>query len=205
LNDPSIEVAQNIARNHIDMCRFSGSDDAEYRKVVGALKHGLNGRAALTPEQRRSYLGSLVFDQITARYATIDSAHAQTCKWLLDHPAYQDWLDINEIPNHHGLLWIKGKPGTGKSTIMKFAYDSAREAMSSGTIVAFFFNASGNRLERSALGMYQSLYSNFLTRLLGFVICSTYQSRLRQTMDNGISKMFRIFSAAQLKTLGVVD
>jgi hypothetical protein len=48
-------------------------------------------------------------------------AHAKTCKWLLKKSEYLDWLDIAKLPDHHGFLWMKGKPGTGKSTLMKFA------------------------------------------------------------------------------------
>lgn len=37
LSDPTLEITQHIARNHMEMCRFSGLDDPEYRKVAAAL------------------------------------------------------------------------------------------------------------------------------------------------------------------------
>lgn len=57
---------------------------------------------------------------------------------------------------HHGLLWIKGKPGAGKSTIMKCA---ARHASGSDTdqrVLSSFFNARGEPLEKSTEGMYRA-------------------------------------------------
>ena len=63
-----------------------------------------------------------------ARYATIKTAHTRTCRWLLKEPKYRDWLDMNKTVEHHGFLWIRGKPGSGKSTLMKFAVGSARKA-----------------------------------------------------------------------------
>ena len=39
LGDPSLETTQHISSDHMDMCRFSGSDDVEYRKVAAALDH----------------------------------------------------------------------------------------------------------------------------------------------------------------------
>jgi GTP1/Obg family GTP-binding protein len=138
LNDSEIEVTQHIARNHMDMCRFSGLDDMEYGKVVAALNRVQEATAKLSPtgvrsilnaDERRSYLDSLRFDQIDTRHATIKTAHAKTCKWLLSKSEYQDWRDINKISEHHGLLWIKGKPGVGKSTIMKFACAVAKKIM----------------------------------------------------------------------------
>src|SRR5438270_13458919 len=110
------------------------------------------------PQDRRSsFLDSLRFDQLDARHATIKTAHAKTCKWLLKKSEYLDWLDLNNIPEHHGFLWIKGKPGSGKSTIMKFAFAHAKKTMKDGIIISFFFNARGEHLEKSTEGMYRSL------------------------------------------------
>jgi hypothetical protein len=35
--DPTVEIAQHIANDHMGMCRFKGLDDREYEKVVAAL------------------------------------------------------------------------------------------------------------------------------------------------------------------------
>lgn len=35
--DPTIEIAQHIASNHMDICRFKGLNDSEYEKVAAAL------------------------------------------------------------------------------------------------------------------------------------------------------------------------
>ncbi|KAH6665426.1 hypothetical protein B0J14DRAFT_492244, partial [Halenospora varia] len=37
LNCPSIEVSEHIRQNHMDICRFKGLDDVEYKKVAAAL------------------------------------------------------------------------------------------------------------------------------------------------------------------------
>lgn len=37
LSDPTIEITQHIASNHIEMCRFKGLEDIEYKKVAAAL------------------------------------------------------------------------------------------------------------------------------------------------------------------------
>jgi ankyrin repeat protein len=174
LNDLGIEITQHIASNHMDMCRFSGLDDVDYGKVVGALNRVLEATATLAPsrmgsvlsaDQRRTYLDSLRFNQIDARHATIKAAHAKTCNWLLSKSEYQDWLDVNKISEHHGFLWIKGKAAAGKSTIMKFVYANAKKKMTHTIIVSFFFNARGEDLEKSVLGMYRSLLFQLLEKL----------------------------------------
>jgi hypothetical protein len=99
-----------------------------------------------------------------SRKSTIRTALAKTCRWFLSHPDYQAWLDPEKLTQHHGFLWISGKPGAGKSTIMKFAYWSMKsKSRNKHAITAsFFFNARGEYLEKSILGMYRSLLLQLL-------------------------------------------
>ncbi|PLN80576.1 hypothetical protein BDW42DRAFT_112082 [Aspergillus taichungensis] len=115
-------------------------------------------------ERRQRLLDSLKFEQIDSRRRTIKSALGKTCKWFLSHPSYETWLDPAKLTEHHGFLWVSGKPGAGKSTIMKFAYERMRQkARSKNTLMAsFFFNARGVRLEKSILGLYRSLLLQLL-------------------------------------------
>ncbi len=114
-------------------------------------------------DRRRNLLTSLSFDHMDSRRSTIESAYSTTCKWLLKHPAYVDWIDPNKLHQHHGFLWINGKPGAGKSTLMKFAHGYAdREKPEHEILVSFFFNARGDDLERSTIGMYRALLFHLL-------------------------------------------
>ena len=158
----------------MDMCRFTGLDDVEYKKVAAALhrmawmvsRQERRGEIpTLNEEQRRTLMDSMRFDQIDARQMTIKRAHAKTCKWLLKKSEYLDWLDAVKLHEHHGFLWIKGKPGTGKSTMMKFALGNSRKMMNDRIIISFFFNARGADLEKSTTGMYRSLLLQLLERL----------------------------------------
>jgi hypothetical protein len=65
---------------------------------------------------------------------------------------------------HHGFLWISGKPGAGKSTIMKFAYRNFKRTShyKSAVTASFFFHARGDSLEKSISGMYRSLLLQLL-------------------------------------------
>ena len=158
----------------MDMCRFTGPDDVEYRKVAAALHRIAESIAAqpreeqnsgLNDEERRLLLESLRFDQIDSRQMTIKKAHAKTCKWLLRNSKYLEWLESSCLCEHHGFLWIKGKPGTGKSTLLKFLLANSRKSMKDSIIISFFFNARGDQLEKSTLGTYQSLLLQLLERI----------------------------------------
>ncbi|KAK1451474.1 hypothetical protein CMEL01_06048 [Colletotrichum melonis] len=121
---------------------------------------------ATPSSDRKRLLDSLKFDQIDKRHANIKANHAKTCEWLLEHLGYTTWIDRKMYPQHHGFLWIRGKPGAGKSTIMKFAFSRARRrAASIGPSISFFFNARGEGLEKSTLGMYRSLLHQLLEKM----------------------------------------
>jgi ankyrin repeat protein len=118
----------------------------------------------LSKDEKAILLKSLEFDQIDARYMDIKEPHARTCKWILNDHKYLQWRDVTKLDDHHGLLWIKGKPGTGKSTLMKSIITSVRETSKESTVISFFFNARGRDLERSTAGMYRSLLLQLLVR-----------------------------------------
>jgi hypothetical protein len=120
---------------------------------------------SLGEEQKRMLLDSLRFTQMDARQMTIKNAYAKTCKWLLHKSEYVDWLDKTKLSEHDGFLWIKGKPGTGKSTLMKFALANARKTLKDKTVISFFFNARGENIENSTIGTYRSLLVQLLEQL----------------------------------------
>jgi hypothetical protein len=93
---------------------------------------------------------------------TIKTAHAKTCRWLLNNSQYLDWLDTTKLIEHHGFLWIKGNAGTGKSTLMKFAWTHARKELKGHIVLSFFFNARGEEIERTTSGTYRSLLLQLL-------------------------------------------
>ncbi|CAH0047183.1 unnamed protein product [Clonostachys solani] len=118
----------------------------------------------ISTDRRKELLESLNFQQIDTRKATLKNAHKKTCRWFLDHPEYHDWLDHEKILHHHGFLWIRGKPGAGKSIMMKFLYLHMRKKDRRGRVLtaSFFFVARGDLLERSVSGMYRSLLLQLL-------------------------------------------
>lgn len=161
-----MDISQHIERNHIEICRFTGLDDVEYGKVASALRMMATAVSErLRMDQKLMLLNSLRFDRIDARQMHIKAAHTKTCKWLLRKSEYLDWLDATKLGEHHGFLWIKGKPGAGKSTLMNFALAHARETMKDKIIISFFFHARGDALQKSTLGTYQSLLLQLLERL----------------------------------------
>ena len=87
------------------------------------------------------------------RYLETENNIEGTCTWLQDHRVYRAWLG-----SQRGLLWIKGKPGTGKSTLMKYALRGMKESAAGDTaILHFFFHGRGSTLQKSPVGLFRAL------------------------------------------------
>ncbi|KAL0939532.1 uncharacterized protein CTRU02_206142 [Colletotrichum truncatum] len=123
----------------------------------------------LVVDRRRELLESLRFDQIGSRQSTIKTAFGDTCQWLSNHSGYLSWRDLEHLPDHHGFLWISGKPGTGKSTIMKYISERSKEEIGktnvNAAVISFFFNARGDEFEKTTIGMYRSLLYQLVWKL----------------------------------------
>ncbi|PWY83560.1 hypothetical protein BO70DRAFT_370770 [Aspergillus heteromorphus CBS 117.55] len=154
---------------------YAAATAAAYAKELllamgGTGSRPLSNTASPVPSDvqghRRRVMDALTFDALESRQATIKAAHAKSCKWLLQKQEYLEWLDYNRFPEHHGLLWIKGKAGSGKSTMMKFAFQQALTPRQENNVtLSFFFNARGEDLEKTTFGMYRSLLFQLLERL----------------------------------------
>lgn len=99
------------------------------------------------------------------RSKSIESAAEGTCEWLFSHETYKSWAGCDR---ERGLLWIKGKPGSGKSTLLRYAIDHVLETPDiddGALILSFFFHGRGAELEKTPLGLFQSLFYQLLRRV----------------------------------------
>ncbi|KAJ5798446.1 uncharacterized protein N7503_007742 [Penicillium pulvis] len=124
-------------------------------------------------------LRSLAFPQMLDRRDNIEPCHTNTCHWILELEKYKSWRSQS-----CGLLWIKGKPGAGKSTLMAFLHDRLKTLRdeSQGIRLDFFFTARGTEMQRTPLGMFRSLLNQIFERdtTVRSQVRRTYEQRCRQ-------------------------
>jgi Cdc6-like AAA superfamily ATPase len=82
----------------------------------------------------------------------------------LETAEFQQWCDRppHSDPN---IFWLKGKPGAGKSTIMKTVVKHLEEREQEGIVLSFFFNARGQPLEQSVEGLYRTMLYQLFDRV----------------------------------------
>lgn len=83
-----------------------------------------------------------------------------TCEWLPDHAIFRRWLEADQE-----VLWIKGNPGSGKSTLVEHILRQ-NSILSTGNdsqlLLSFFFTARGNDLQKSPLGLFRTILHQLL-------------------------------------------
>ncbi|KAJ4181106.1 hypothetical protein NW759_017203 [Fusarium solani] len=168
----------NIALNtdHSGLVKYDSSNQGDYtivrerlRRLVDKAKQEVAKRFAEhnlyqpQSETTQACLRSLAFEDMDGRPNEISEAADGTCKWLLKHNTLIQWTR-----QHRGLLWIKGKPGSGKSTMMKYALRELPALCGADTqAFAFFFHGRGHELQRTPLGLFRSLLHQLLSRVPG--------------------------------------
>ncbi|KAK0645976.1 hypothetical protein B0T16DRAFT_150579 [Cercophora newfieldiana] len=108
-------------------------------------------------EKLQAMMRTLSFRRMDFRRQDVSLAHPQTCDWFLETHEFWQWRNREDLWTHNGVLWIKGKPGTGKSTLMRHILNYCQNTLRDHTIITHFFNARGDILEKTFLGMLRSL------------------------------------------------
>ena len=130
-------------------------------EALGTLTHWAQPKYsdrydAVADSECEDFLHSLSFVEMGMRQAVVEPAELGTCAWILKHPDYEAWTQHRWLDQSHGLLWIKGRPGSGKSTLMKYIVSNT--SPDNGTIrLSFFFNARGAKEEHNAHGLFTTL------------------------------------------------
>ncbi|UPK96007.1 hypothetical protein LCI18_006942 [Fusarium solani-melongenae] len=118
-------------------------------------------------------LGSLSFRELNSRKEAIPEAYASTCSWIfrdsetdengeqLEWPSFPTWLKQRD----QEIYWITGKPGSGKSTLMKYIIENPQLQTYleeyAGDLpclqAGFFFWNPGSEMETSREGLLRTL------------------------------------------------
>lgn len=127
---------------------------------------GANGDS-VDATTKQSLVDQLYFAKIDERLINLTTAQGKTCRWFLAKPEYKAWSEVTTQSDDGGFLWIKGNPGTGKSTLMKLLFEEAKLRTKddpSQIMLSFFFLARGTIEEKSTIGLYRSLLHQLFTK-----------------------------------------
>ena len=177
------ETRGSLHANHRNLARFSSMEDIKFQRVVSVLQDWIeeslekqhNQQHFQSVEKDPALPDGLVFDEqlgkcleslhspeAQTRFEDIEPAYSTTYNWLFDHQVgFEDWL---EGKNKSNTYWIQGKPGSGKSTLMKYAINHhlTRKLLSKyndniWVVAGFFFHDRGTTVQKSAEGFLREV------------------------------------------------
>jgi hypothetical protein len=117
-------------------------------------------------------LQSLDFKEVFTRRDQVVQADAGTNEWIWTHPTYLEWRHALS-----GVLWIQGKPGSGKSVLTK-SIVSRISASRSVLVASWFYNRRGGDIGTSEFSMIRSLVYQLLEKNRG--LFRLYKQSYRQ-------------------------
>jgi len=120
-------------------------------------------------QKERNFLESLFFEEMNQRYHAISEAHTKTFSWIFEPDWFDEWDPRSMVAFKqwllfgNGIFWVSGKPGSGKSTLMKYLYtcglteEYLRCWAKDDTLIilASFFWMGGTIMQRSQRGLLQ--------------------------------------------------
>jgi hypothetical protein len=114
-------------------------------------------------------LESLRFKTMKVRYSRITDAHPRTFRWMFSKSGENPYININFVEwlqSDETIYWISGKPGSGKSVLMKYLVDAEQtttllrswagpKKLATGS---FFLWIAGTEMQKSQEGLFRSLF-----------------------------------------------
>jgi energy-coupling factor transporter ATP-binding protein EcfA2 len=129
--------------------------------------------------QKQRLLASLKFDEMALRHERIPKAARDTFEWVYRAPeSGEAWSSfVAWLQGDDGVYWITGKPGSGKSTLMKFLSDDIRTETNLRhwsqhrplVCARFYFWNSGTEIQMSNEGLARSLLHQLCEKASGLI------------------------------------
>ena len=189
------ETTGTIHADHRNMAKFRSDDDRGFRNVVAVLHRWLEETiqsqaqpsiAAKSGIQQSKLPDGLIFDanfhreyedcvksldiaEARERIRNVGPAHKDTYNWLFDSQVrFRSWLIGKDTKP---IFWIYGKPGSGKSTLMKFAMTRQRTQRylqrydgNPWKLAGYFFHDRGTDVQKSIEGFLSEVLYQILDR-----------------------------------------
>ncbi|KAK9423371.1 hypothetical protein SUNI508_04265 [Seiridium unicorne] len=175
---------EDVHAHHHDLSKFANRQDAGYKQIkdhIAKLSSGPSPEGKVRALQLPQWFWSNLHEsRINGKgiekptEERIDEAYGKTCEWVLtaanddgSPSLWHEWLDSSK----DAIFWMSGKAGSGKSTVMKYAYHSEetknrlKKWANGGDLMmaAVFLFEAGSQIQKSREGILRSILWQILS------------------------------------------
>ncbi|KAK5098806.1 hypothetical protein LTS08_006184 [Lithohypha guttulata] len=170
--------------------------------------------ASIVVNPKEQVMALLRNDETFSRYAQVEKSFGNSFSWLFENEGlgFSKWLKDDT-----SLYWIRGKPASGKSTLMKMAYSHPRtqailknsDCRRAGA--AFFFHDRGSLYQKSFVGLLCSILYQVLSALpeliehvlpaFGSTLTTPTTRRLHQDITFSLAELQAAFELVSMQTV----
>ena len=198
------DLAQSIAKNQ---------EESEKRIIAAIRAFGkLSHEPTIHEQIQRRILAALYFKQISLRLDTVTHAHQKTFEWIFYRniaPTGVDTGFARWLETGHGCYWVSGKPGSGKSTLMRFIHQRAKNldmlrtwAITDQVLMpAFFLWSEGSGIQRLEAGLLRALLFQVLSArpdLMATLLPISYQAALQNSPETYVTSLSDLRKAFEI-------
>jgi len=138
------------------------------------------------------YLSSLRFAELNLRRDRVSQAQSGTNKWIFEHEEFEKWKC--GLPS---ILWIEGKPGSGKSVLAKSLVTHIARHLEAkrdnttrapATVVDWFYSRRDGPITMAHISMMRSVIFQILKKHPSEFarVCNIYRTKPPYSEDQGI-------------------
>ena len=185
------ETRSGLHANHRNMAKYASAGEINFQRVSSVLRRWVEpfsaprtssnemsalcndvgeGPADISDGEYEQLLEALNFPAARSRFENVEAVYTDTYTWIYeDRLGFKAWLQGQDP---RPIFWISGKPGSGKSTLMKHALTEGltglylREYSQIRWIVtSFFFHDRGSKVQKTMEGfLCEVLYQLLVQR-----------------------------------------
>jgi len=176
INNSANALLEGAAKSSMDACSESVTH-------IPSSLFLSSGRKDTPSQHAGAIIDSLYFRSSDTRRHAISAAHQETFQWIFEQAEHSNrkgaqwsdflsWMD-DDSPE---IYWVTGKPGSGKSTLMKFLIEHAKvrehltawAKMSEKPLVLasfYLWSAGAEEMQKSQKGLLQALLAQILSQV----------------------------------------
>lgn len=158
----TLRLGLEAGKSHCQQDQFTMSDVSSLQDKLQSLS-----LSEEDVQKQQAILESLTFESRPIRHTQIAAAHEKTFKWALttnEDPKLGSSIG-SWLKDGNGIFWVSGKPGSGKSTLMKYIADSSITSRfitewarpCRAIIISHYFWITGTSMQKSQQGLLQTL------------------------------------------------